>query len=90
MSCDHDCANCSGSSIEKSVKEIIAKQFDLDVSSLTLQTDIAKDVAADSLDVVDLVGTLEEEFNLKIPDSEIQNMKTINDIVTYVSQNQSN
>ena len=62
--------------IEK-VKEIIANQLSVDVKKLTEETNIAEELGADSLDVVEILMALEEEFNVSIPDEAIPNIKTI-------------
>ena len=53
---------------------MLADQLDADESELTMETNIAKDLDADSLDVVELLMTIEDEFNIEIPDEEIENM----------------
>ena len=59
------------------IKAILAEQLDVDQDSLTLETDIAKDLNADSLDVVEILMSIEDEFSVEIPDEEIENIKTI-------------
>lgn len=69
--------------IEK-VKEIIANQLSIDVKKLTEKTNIAEELGADSLDVVEILMALEEEFEVSIPDEAIPNIKTIDDIVKFI------
>ena len=69
--------------IEK-VKEIIANQLSVDVKKLTEKTNIAEELGADSLDVVEILMALEEEFNVSIPDEAIPNIKTIKDVVDFI------
>ena len=69
--------------IEK-VKEIIANQLSIDVTKLTEKTNIAEELGADSLDVVEILMALEEEFEVSIPDEAIPNIKTIEDIVNFI------
>ena len=69
------------------LKEILAEQFDTDISTLTEATDIADDLGADSLDVVEVLMSIEDEFKVEIPDEEIDNIKTIGDLVTYIENN---
>lgn len=69
------------------VREIICEQLDVDSDEVTMQSSIMDDLEADSLDVVDLVMLLEEEFEVQIPDEEIANIKTVGDIVTYLEDN---
>ncbi len=66
------------------IKSILAEQLDVDVDELTLETDIAKDLNADSLDVVEILMSLEDEFSVEIPDEEIENIKTIGDLAEYI------
>ena len=51
-----------------------------------MEAAIAADLGADSLDVVDLVMSLEEEFNIEIPDEEVENIKTVGDIVKFIEE----
>ena len=66
------------------VREILCDQLDLEEDKVTMDSDIVEDFEADSLDVVDLVMSLEDEFNIEIPDEEIENIKTVGDIVKYI------
>lgn len=70
------------------VKTILAEQLDVDAQTLSMETDIAKDLNADSLDVVEILMSLEDEFDVEIPDEEIENIKTIGDLVEYIENNQ--
>ena len=72
--------------IEK-VKEIIANQLSVDVKKLTEKTNIAEELGADSLDVVEILMALEEEFEVSIPDEAIPNIKTIEDVVNFIDAN---
>lgn len=69
------------------VKAILADQFDAEEDSITAETTIQEDLGADSLDIVDLLMTVEDEFEVEVPDSEIENMKTVGDLVTYIQAN---
>ena len=69
------------------VKEIIVDQLDADENDVTQDASITDDLGADSLDVVDLVMSIEEEFDIEIPDEEVANMKTVGDIVKYIEAN---
>ena len=71
------------------IKEMLAEQLDADAESMTLETDIADDLGADSLDVVELLMAIEDEFEVEISDEEIENLKTIGALVEYI-QNNSN
>ena len=60
----------------------------MDEDAVTLEASIQNDLGADSLDIVDLVMSLEEEFDCEIPDEEIENIKTVGDIVKYIEDHQ--
>jgi len=66
------------------VKAILVDQLDVEESVVTLDSVITDDLGADSLDVVDMVMSLEEEFDVEIPDEEIEAMKTVGDIVKFI------
>ncbi len=70
------------------IKSILAEQFDVDEGMLTMTTDIADDLGADSLDVVEVLMSIEDEFTVEIPDEAIEEIKTIGDLVTYIENNQ--
>lgn len=70
------------------VKGIIVEQFDIDEDKVTSNANIQDDIGADSLDVVDLVMTLEEEFDIEIPDDAVEGIKTVGDIVKFIEDNQ--
>jgi acyl carrier protein len=69
------------------VKEILMDQLDLEEEKVTMEASIIDDLGADSLDVVDLVMSLEEEFDVEIPDEQVENIKTVGDIVKYIEDN---
>ena len=72
------------------VKEILCDQLDLredEAEEITMDTNIMATFEADSLDVVDIVMSLEDEFGIEIPDEEIENIKTVGDIVRYIEDN---
>ena len=66
------------------VKAILSEQFDVEEDSITPETNIADDLGADSLDVVDLLMSLEDEFEIEVPDEEIDNIKTVGELVKYI------
>ena len=70
------------------VKEIIQEQLNLDGVEITEESSFKDDLGADSLDVVDLVMALEDEFNVEIPEDQVENIKTVGDIVKYIEENQ--
>ncbi len=70
------------------VKNILANQFDVEEESITPETNIQEDLGADSLDVVDMLMSLEDEFDVEIPDEKIETMRTVADVVAYIEENQ--
>jgi len=66
------------------VKAIIIDQLDVDEEKVTLSSHIQDDLGADSLDVVDLVMSFEDEFDMEIPDDQVENIKTVEDVVKYI------
>jgi acyl carrier protein len=69
------------------VKAILSEQFDVEEDSITSDTSIADDLGADSLDVVDLLMSIEDEFEFEVPDEEIDNIKTVGELVKYIEDN---
>lgn len=69
------------------VKSIIVDQLDVDAEKITLDSKVAEDLGADSLDVVDLIMSIEEEFDMEIDDDAVENMKTVGDIVAFIDSN---
>ena len=66
------------------IKDIIVEQLDVEEDAVTMEASITEDLGADSLDVVDLVMSIEESFDVEIPDEEVENIKTVGDIVKYI------
>ena len=66
------------------IKDIIVEQLDVEEDAVTMEASITDDLGADSLDVVDLVMSIEESFDVEIPDEELENIKTVGDIVKYI------
>ena len=73
--------------IFEKVKCILAEQLDIDEDLITADSSIVEDLGADSLDIVDLVMSLEDEFDTEIPDEAIEGIKTVGDIVHYIEEN---
>ncbi|HCB95118.1 MAG: acyl carrier protein [Ruminococcus bromii] len=69
------------------VKAILAEQFDVEEDKITADTDLQEDLGADSLDVVDLLMSIEDEFEVEVPDEEIENIKTVGALVSYIEAN---
>ncbi|MGN1181922.1 MAG: acyl carrier protein [Faecalibacillus sp.] len=66
------------------VKEIIVDALGCDEEDVVLEASLKDDLEADSLDAVELIMAIEEEFDIEIPDETAQNMKTVKDIVDYI------
>lgn len=66
------------------IKDIIVEQLDVEEDAVTMEASITEDLGADSLDLVDLVMSIEESFDVEIPDEEVENIKTVGDIVKYI------
>ena len=69
------------------VKNILAAQFDVDEESITMETDILEDLGADSLDVMDLMMTLGDEFDMQVDESEVENITTVGALVNFIESN---
>jgi len=69
------------------VKKIIVNQLDVDESQVTLDSSFVDDLGADSLDIVELIMALEQEFDIEIPDEDAEKIATVNDAVQYVTSN---
>lgn len=70
------------------VKEILVDQLDLDPEKVTMESNFIDDLGADSLDLVDLVMSLEDDFGVEVPDDAIETMKTVGDAVAYIEAHQ--
>ena len=69
------------------VKAILSSQFDVEEDSITPETNIADDLNADSLDVVDLLMSLEDEFDVEIHDEQAEHIRTVGELVSYIEEN---
>ncbi len=69
------------------VRDIICGQFDIDADSVTMDTSISGDLDADSLDLVDLAMSIEDEFDIEVPDEVTEKVKTVGDIVKFLEEN---
>ncbi len=72
----------------EAVKEILAKQLRVDIDSISDDTDIVDDLGADSLDVVEMLMTIEQEYGVVVPDEAIMTFKTVGDVAKYIENNQ--
>lgn len=68
------------------VRSILCDQLDVSEETVTMESSIAEDLGADSLDVVDLIMSLEDEFDLEVPDEQVENVKTVGDLVKFIEQ----
>lgn len=66
------------------VRQIIIEQLGIEESEITMESSFIDDLGADSLDIVELIMALEEEFNLEIPDEEAEKIATVGDVVEYI------
>lgn len=74
--------------IAERVKRIIGEQLDVEEEKITPAANFLEDLGADSLDTVELVMALEEEFDTEIPDEDAENIKTVQDAIDYIKGNQ--
>lgn len=71
------------------VKEVIGEQLGIeDLDTITMETTFIDDLGADSLDIVELIMALEEEFDLEIPEAEAEKISSVSDVVEYINENQ--
>ncbi|MBT3826512.1 MAG: acyl carrier protein [Nitrosomonadales bacterium] len=75
------------SDIEQRVKKIVSEQLGTDEASLKKESSFINDLGADSLDTVELVMALEEEFNTEIPDEEAEKITTVQQAIDYINTN---
>mgnify|MGYP003450820702 CR=1 FL=1 len=66
------------------VKMILADQLEVEEDTINADTDIQDDLGADSLDVVDLIMSLEDEFEIEVPDEDIEKLRTVGALVSYI------
>jgi acyl carrier protein len=73
------------SSIDKRIKEIVAEQLGVDEAQVTNEASFMDDLGADSLDTVELVMALEEEFDIEISDEDAEKIQTVQDAIDYIT-----
>ena len=73
------------SDIAKRVKEIVAEQLGVEEAQVLTESSFMDDLGADSLDTVELVMALEEEFDIEIPDEDAEKIQTVNDAIEYIT-----
>lgn len=69
------------------VKEIIVEQLGVAENTVTMEASFIDDLGADSLDIVELIMALEEEFDLEIPDADAEKIVSVSDVVDYIKEN---
>jgi acyl carrier protein len=74
--------------LEQKVAEIIAEQLGVEVSEVTPEASFVDDLGADSLDTVELVMALEEEFGIEIPDEDAEKISSVKDAISYIKEHQ--
>lgn len=70
------------------IRELLAQQFEISADSISVETNIVDDLGGDSLDVVDLIMSVEEEFGISIPDEDAVELSTVGKIVEYIEKQQ--
>ena len=73
--------------IFEKVKTVIVEQLGIDESSVRMESSFLDDLGADSLDIVEFIMALEEEFGIEIPDEDVEKIVTVKDVVEYISEN---
>lgn len=79
----------SAQAVEDRLKQIIVQQLGVNENEIRKDASFAEDLGADSLDIVELVMGLEEEFDIEIPDEEAERIRTVQDAITYIVENVS-
>ena len=77
----------SSEEIFEKVKGIIVEQLGVTENTVTMEASFIDDLGADSLDIVELIMALEEEFDLEIPDTDAEKIVTVSDVVDYIKEN---
>ncbi len=75
--------------VAEKVKEIIVEQLGVDPEEVTVEASFVNDLGADSLDTVELVMALEEEFNIEIPDEEAEKLDTVGKAIDYINKHKA-
>lgn len=70
----------------ETIKKILGEQLEINPDIITMETDIADELGADSLDVVDLLMSIEDEFDVEIPDEKIEGLRTVGSVVEYIQE----
>jgi acyl carrier protein len=75
-----------GDSLETKVRNILAEQLGVDLGEVTPDARILDDLGADSLDVVEMVMSIEEAFDIEVPDEDVEELRTVADVERYVTR----
>ena len=75
-------------SVFEKLQEIISEQLEIEVDEIDYESNIIDDLGADSLDIVDLVMSVEDEFGIEVPDEALENMSTVEDMVKYIEDHE--
>lgn len=70
------------------IKQILVEQLDLNANDITMDSVMTDDLGADSLDLVDLLMSVEDEFDIEVPDEDIEKVKSVGDLVRYIEDHQ--
>ena len=73
--------------IFEKIQEIIADQLDVDPDSITMETNLMKDLEADSLDAVEIIIAIESEFGIEVPEEKAEEFTLVSNIVSYIEEN---
>lgn len=68
------------------IKNLLVEELDLEADEVTLESKLKEDLGADSLDMVDLIMSIEDTFDIKVDESQAASIKTVGDIVNYIDQ----
>lgn len=75
-------------SVFEKLQEIIAEQLEIDTEEIDYESNIIDDLGADSLDIVDLVMSVEDEFGIEVPDEALETISTVEDMVKYIEDHE--
>lgn len=76
-------------SIKEEIIEIVVQQLGVDANDVTPETSFIEDLNADSLDITELVMTIEAKFNTEIPEDQVEQLKTVGSVIKYVQEKQA-